>query len=195
MSDSVLSPTSSVTPRRRGLSLSSIILLAGLVAVAAVFGIALARQNQTQPTDGPAPDFTMTAFDGQPFRLSDLQGSVVVLNFWASWCGPCRDEAPIMQALHERYQGQEVHFVGVSWTDVESKARQFVDEFGITYTNGLDMETRIGDQYHILGVPETFVIGRDGQITGFYPTPFSERTQGELIIAIDRALIGDSEVG
>ncbi len=176
-------------PARRGLSLGSIVLLIGVAAVAVVFGIALIRQNQTQPTSGAAPDFTLTTYDGDVVKLSDLRGKVVILNFWASWCGPCREEAPALQKTWERYQEQGVTVLGVAYTDTDSKARAFMDEYDITYPNGADTGTRISDWYNIQGVPETFIIDQDGNIARFY---ISQVDEDILSTEIERLLRGEA---
>jgi cytochrome c biogenesis protein CcmG/thiol:disulfide interchange protein DsbE len=170
---------------RRGLSIGSIVLLIGIALTAMVFGVALTRQNQGQPTAGPAPDWTITTFDGQEITLSELRGQVVVVNFWASWCGPCRVEAPDLQNVWERYREQGVVLVGIAWADTDSKSLEFLDEFGITYPNAPDKGTRIGDDYHIQGVPETFVIDRDGNIAEFIYAPTSA---AQLSAIIERLL-------
>lgn len=190
MSDSpqpVLFDETPPDPPRRGLGPGSIVLLIGLVAVAAVFGAALLLRQQTQPTTGPAPDFTLTTLDGSQVRLSDLKGRVVVLNFWASWCGPCRDEAPALQAVWERYRDRGVVLLGVAYTDTERGARAFIDEFSQTYPNGLDIGTRISEMYHIQGVPETFIINRQGEVVRFIMEPVTEAT---LVDQIELALGG-----
>lgn len=166
---------------RQGLGLGSIVLLAGIVLTAAVFGIALMRQNQVQPTSGPAPDFTLTTLDGEQIRLADLKGQVVVVNFWASWCGPCRDEAPVLQDAWEKYQDQGVVFLGIAWTDTERGARAYLEEFGVTYPNGLDLGTKISEYYHIQGIPETFIINRKGEITDFFMVQLSEQRLTETL--------------
>ena len=174
-----------VQPRRGGLGLGSIVLIIGVVLTVLVFGYALIQRNQTQPTSGPAPDFVLTTFTGDTVRLVDLRGKVVVVNFWASWCGPCRDEAPALENVSQRYADQNVVVVGIAYTDTETNSRAFIDEFNITYPNGPDIGTRISDRYNIQGVPETFVIDKNGNIVQFFMLPL---TEAELSAAIDRAL-------
>jgi len=116
-------------------------------------------------TGQPAPDFSLTLFDGRTVRLSDFRGKVVFLNFWASWCPPCRVEAPLLEQSWQRYKGQGVVFLGVDIQDTEEAARRFIQEFGITYMNGRDPKNRIAIDYGVYGIPETFFIDRDGQIT------------------------------
>jgi len=169
------------TPRRAGLGPGSIVLLVGILAVIGVFGWALAQRHQTQPTAGSAPDFTLTTYDGQEVRLSDLRGQVVVVNFWASWCAPCRVEAPDLQRVHEKYRDRGVQVIGVAYTDTDTNALAFIDEFGLTYINGPDRGTRISTRYNIQGVPETFVIDQDGNIAKFIFAPTSERALSEII--------------
>ena len=166
----------------------SILLLASILVVGTVIGIQLANQLQTQPTSGPAPDFELTTFDGETFNLSDLRGQVVVLNFWASWCVPCRDEAPILESLWRRYRSQRVVVVGVAYADSQQGSLEFIEEFNISYPNGPDVGTRISDEYRITGVPETFVINEAGEIVFFIPAPISE---GQLD-AIIRPLLAKS---
>lgn len=170
---------------RRGFSLGSVALIIGFILVAAVIGMQLARQNQTQPTSGPAPDFSLTTFNGDTFRLTEQRGKVVVVNFWASWCGPCRDEAPILQSVWERYRDQSVVLVGVAYLDSDQDSRAFIDEFGITYPNGPDRGTRISETYRIQGVPETFVVDQNGQIVEFIIAPVQP---GQLDTILDRIL-------
>jgi cytochrome c biogenesis protein CcmG/thiol:disulfide interchange protein DsbE len=170
---------------RRGLSLGSMVLLTGVLMVTAVFGFALSQRNQTQPESGPAPDFTLTTLDGAHLRLSDLRGRVVVINFWASWCGPCRQEAPALQSVWEQYQNRDVVIVGVAYTDTERNARAFIQEYEQTYPNGLDIGTKIYDLYNAQGVPETFIINRAGEVAEFMKVPLTEKTLTE---AIERVL-------
>ncbi len=170
---------------RRGLSLGSIVLLIGVALTAIVFGISLVRQNQTQPDSGAAPDFTLTTLDGGELRLSDQRGKVVVVNFWASWCIPCRAEAPVLQSIWEQYRDRGVVVVGVAYTDTERGARDFIAEYGQTYPNGMDLGTRISDLYHIQGVPETFIIDQQGNVAEFI---YAEVNEADLIGLLDSLL-------
>lgn len=172
------------SPGRKATPLA-VLLLGTMVVVAIMFGFALVRANQTQPTDGAAPDFTLTTFSGEKLTLTDLRGKVVVLNFWASWCAPCRAEAPTLEATWNRYKGRGVVFVGVAYTDTERGALAFLKEFGITYPNGLDLGTKISEHYRIQGIPETFFINRNGDIVQFVKAPLSE---ADLRTFIDRVL-------
>jgi len=166
---------------RRGLGIGSIVLLVGIALTAIVFGLALIRQNQTQPTAGRAPDFTLTTLDGGEFRLADQRGKVVVLNFWASWCIPCRDEAPVLQSIWERYRDRGVVVVGVAYTDTERGAKEFIAEFNQTYPNGMDLGTRISEMYNIQGVPETFVIDQNGNVAQFIYAAVNDQQLGTLL--------------
>jgi cytochrome c biogenesis protein CcmG/thiol:disulfide interchange protein DsbE len=168
MTDSLsyLEPPEQVKGRR--LSLTAVVLVVGATLVVIMLGISLARAGQTQPASGPAPDFTLRTFDGELFSLAEQRGNVVIVNFWASWCVPCREEAPILQDVWERYRDRGVVMVGVDYLDVERDALAFIDEFGITYPNGLDMGKAISERYRIKGVPETFIVDQEGTIVEFY---------------------------
>jgi len=112
-----------------------------------------------------APDFTLGTFDGSTFNLTDAlkTGKPAVVNFWASWCGPCGDEAPVLQDAARRY-GDRVTFVGVDVQDVDSDAQAFLRKYGITYVNGSGNAGPISVQYGMRGVPETYFIAPDGRL-------------------------------
>ena len=153
--------------QKGGFNLASIVLLVAIVIAGAIVGFALMRQNQGRPLDGPAPAFGFTTFDGETYKLDDFRGKVVVLNFWASWCTPCAAEAPDLQSAWELYQDKDVVFIGIAYADNGPNSLEFLDRFGITYLNAPDLGTFISDEYHIEGVPETFIIDKDGNVTEF----------------------------
>lgn len=115
--------------------------------------------------DRPAPPFEMQALEGGgTIALQDYPGKVVVLNFWASWCGPCRAEAPDLQATWQAYRARGVQFLGVDYRDDLYAGRGFVEEFGITYPSVFDPAGRLAFEYELLGLPTTFVITPDRRI-------------------------------
>ena len=111
-----------------------------------------------------APDFEVETFTGETLRLSDLNGKVVVLNFWASWCPPCRWEMPFFETMWQEYRDRDVVFVGIAMSDTLENARDFAEESGVTYPIALDTTNEIVRAYEILSLPTTFFIGKDGNI-------------------------------
>jgi cytochrome c biogenesis protein CcmG/thiol:disulfide interchange protein DsbE len=159
-----------------------------IIAVLGLLGWQLINVNISQPRQGPAPDFTLTTFDGLTIHLADLRGQVVVVNFWASWCTTCADAAPDLEAAWQKYKDQGVMIVGIDYLDTEAEALAYLDRFGIAYPNGPDLDTKIAEAYRIRGVPETFVINRKGNLTHFQATPM---TLDQLSRAIEAALEGE----
>ena len=111
-----------------------------------------------------APDFELETFDGGTLRLSDLEGKVVVLNFWASWCPPCRWEMPFFETMWNEYRDRDVVFVGVAMSDTLEDAQSFAEESGVTYPIGLDQTREIVRDYEVRSLPTTFFIDKEGQI-------------------------------
>ena len=119
----------------------------------------------TSSTDGEAaPDFEVETFDGETLKLSDLNGKVVVLNFWASWCPPCRWEMPFFETMWQEYQEQGVVFLGIAMSDTLENVKAFAEEAGVTYPVALDTTTEIARDYEVLTLPTTYFIGKDGNI-------------------------------
>jgi cytochrome c biogenesis protein CcmG/thiol:disulfide interchange protein DsbE len=145
-----------------------VVLLLGILSLIAVIGLQFARQNTIAPRTGAAPDFTLDLYGGGTFTLSEQRGKIIVVNFWGSWCAPCRDEAPDLQAAHDRFAQDGVMVVGVGFRDTERAARQFIDDLALTYPNGNDTGLKITEDYHVSGAPETYIIDREGNIAAFY---------------------------
>ncbi|WP_164491741.1 TlpA family protein disulfide reductase [Staphylospora marina] len=157
-----------------------LVLLAGF-AVAAVWGgwegkeQAVTSDRECDGTVGPevgqcAPDFTLNTLDGKTVTLRNAQGKPTVINFWATWCPPCRDEMPHFQKAYERYK-DKVRFIMVNETSQErdeSRVKQYVEEHGFTFPVALDPEKNnrtVGlDDYRLPGIPVTVVVGPDGKI-------------------------------
>ena len=116
----------------------------------------------------PAPALVGETLDGGTFRLADHLGEVVVLNVWASWCAPCRAEAPGLAALSAEYADQGVQFVGLDTRDSDVSARSFVEKFGITYPNVIDSDGQLqllfGDSLPPQAIPSTLVIDKQGRV-------------------------------
>ena len=140
------------------------------------------KKAQAGPLDnGLAPDFTITGFDGRTATLSELRGQVVVINFWASWCPPCREEAAYLEETWRKYEDKGVVFIGVDYVDTEKEALAYIAEFDITYLNGPDIGTRISQAYNIQGVPETFFVAKNGELRGVHIGPMKSPQLDEKI--------------
>lgn len=142
-------------------------LLVAVVAVGSVImtrgGLSTTAPTNTDFTPVKATDFELKLFNGKTIRLSDFEGKKpVVINFWASWCGPCREEAPILAKVSKRFS-KRVEFLGIVINDSQANAEAFMKQFGIEYDNGRDT-SKIGDAYGITGIPETFWIDKNGQV-------------------------------
>jgi cytochrome c biogenesis protein CcmG/thiol:disulfide interchange protein DsbE len=155
---------------RAGLLLPAMVLLG-------MFGAAVVRHQQTLAIGAalargeapPVPELTLLALDGPPISLAALRGHPVILNFWASWCIPCRDEAPLLEDTWRDFRAQGLLVIGVDTQDLEAPARAFLHEFHITYPTLRDPDGSVARRFGATGVPETFFIERDGRIHGKFP--------------------------
>lgn len=170
------------------------LVAAGLLALMGLMAYGMARQNTgrtqvaindvgkaaaVQPR--PAADFQIALFSGQTVRLSDLQGQTVVVNFWASWCPPCRTEAPELQKVHQQFQGQDVVILGVDLWDSDKSAQTFLRDFGISYPNGPNSKGDIAIEYGVMGIPETYVINQRGDVVRRWIGPLTAAQLTALI--------------
>jgi peroxiredoxin len=122
-----------------------------------------------------APNLEFTTFDGKHFDVKDYLGDLVVINFWASWCGPCRLEARIFEHAYRKYSASAgVIFVGMAVSDREGAARNFVKEFAISYPNGIDDTGIVSRVWGIFAIPQTFVLDRQGRIASVYVGAITE---------------------
>ncbi len=168
MADQSESAGATAEPARpKGTSRAGIVvMLAVLLALLSLLAWGL-KHSQAGPRDsGKAPDFTLTGYDGRTVTLSKLRGQVVVINFWASWCVPCRQEAAYLERNWRKYKDRGVVFIGVDYADTEKGARAYIQEFDITYINGPDPGTRVAQAFNIKGVPETYYVDKNGILRG-----------------------------
>jgi peroxiredoxin len=126
------------------------------------FTVAMKRLEEEDRARNSA-NFTLRDLNGRPWTLKDLKGKVVMLNFWATWCPPCRKEMPDLESLYKRFASQGLLVLGVSDDDPE-KVREFVQKQGTTYPVLLDPGSRVNHLLHIEGIPKTFVFDREGKI-------------------------------
>ncbi|RIK32560.1 MAG: hypothetical protein DCC56_01750 [Anaerolineae bacterium] len=158
-------------PSARRRNIGTVVTFTLLLTLLALLAWGL-KKVQAGPVDkGMAPDFTLADFDGSVLALSDLRGQVVIINFWASWCPPCREEAAYLEQTWRKYEDQGVVFIGVDYVDTDKEALAYIDEFDITYFNGPDIGTRISQAYNIQGVPETFFVAKNGELRGVHIGP------------------------
>ena len=134
----------------------------------------------------PAPDFILHTFDGEQIDTSELRGQVILVNVWASWCATCVYEASELEQAYLMYRDQGAVFLGVDWSDTETKALEYLQRFGITYPNGPDLGGQIYRDYRVKGVPETFIINPDGLLSGLKIGAYS--SLDEIVHAIEVAL-------
>src|SRR5918992_2735440 len=113
----------------------------------------------------PAPPFTITLFDGRKLTLDELRGKAIFLNFWASWCPPCRAEARELEAAWQKVKDKDMVFIGVALQDTDQNSLEFLKEFNVSYPNGKDQSGKIAVDYGTWGIPESFFIDPQGRIT------------------------------
>lgn len=145
--------------RRRSRSLRILLALLPALAFIALLWFGLARSGPQAVPGDRAPSFELALLDGSGVLSDeDLRGKPVVINFWASWCIPCREEAPLLERTWRAYRDEGVMFLGVNIKDAESDAKKFVEDFDITYPQVRDLDQRLTRDFGVKGLPETFFV-------------------------------------
>jgi cytochrome c biogenesis protein CcmG/thiol:disulfide interchange protein DsbE len=170
---------------------------AAVALVAALLGTTVWRlaEGDEPPASGIAPSFTLERLDrAGNVSLAALRGKVTVVNFWASWCGPCRDEVTELESMWRRYRPRGLVVVGVAFNDGKSDARAFARKYGMTYPIAIDggsNHDHTATAYGITGVPQTFLVDRGGRIVGdpvVGPLDQTDATGKKFMSAVRRAL-------
>ena len=175
-----------------------VLAVVGIGALTALLAFGLANRSPVTGRSGatridkPAPTISMPLYGGGSMTAADYADKPVVLNFWASWCGPCRQEAPIFERLSREYGERGVLFIGVNIQDAESDAEAYLREYDITYPNGRDDNGGISIDYGVIGIPVTFFIDRDGVVQRRWAGVMRET---QLRQWIDELVLGTAPTG
>jgi len=145
------------------------------------------RDETAAKAAGAVPAFTVMTLSGGGFSLEDARGSVVVVNFWASWCGPCNIEAPVLEKVWGEYRDRGVRFIGIAVQDTRKDAEDFIARHSLSFPMALDADGRIMKAYKIYGIPKTVVIDSTGALVAEHTGPVDA---GLLSAMIDEALSG-----
>ncbi|WP_068776261.1 peroxiredoxin [Paenibacillus sp. FJAT-26967] len=131
-----------------------------------------------------APDFDLTDLAGNPVKLSEYRGKTVFVNFWATWCPPCRAEMPHMQKVHDKYKDKNVVFLAVNLTHTEEKpaaVHEFADNYGLTFPIVLDEEGKVSKKYQIVAYPTTYIVDKQGVIREKYQGAINDEIMEDAI--------------
>lgn len=135
-------------------------------------------------------DFQITTLDGRELRLSDLRGSIVMVDFWSSWCPPCRAEASVLSEAYQRWAELGVEFVGISIWDNEEDVADFIDRHNIKYPNGIDEDGSIAVEFGVKGIPEKFFVNPQGEIVRKVNGPNTPQSLDAVLTQMSDEAIG-----
>jgi cytochrome c biogenesis protein CcmG/thiol:disulfide interchange protein DsbE len=180
----------SSSSKNRRVNLWAVAAFAGVLFVLTLIGMRLI-QNESSPVEmGEKPkDFSLATYAGDVIHTADLRGKVVLVNFWASWCATCDEEAALLEQAWQVYQAADtggVIFLGVAYMDTEPASRAYLADYGVTYPNGPDLRGAISKIYQVNSVPETYILDPDGTLR--YLKIGSFLSLDEIISAVDAVL-------
>jgi len=159
-----------------------ILAIAGLILALVVAGVLLTQKNTKNEFSSkssleakePVPNFTLSTIDGKDFHFSDYKGKPILINFFASWCLPCREEMPVLEKIVREYGPKGVVFLGIAVDDTEEKMKDFIAKYGVTFPVGLDKTAAIQKSFGIYGIPTTYFIDKQGVINYFHSGSVTE---------------------
>lgn len=170
--------TNEPTPTARAVMLWRLLFIGIPLLFILFLALRLYQTNTSeQRAAGEAPPFTFTTFEGETISLADLRGKGVVLNFWASWCDPCRAEAELLETTWQQEKDRGIVFIGLDYLDQEPAAKAYLAEYQVSYPNGPDLQSDAARRYGIKGVPETFFIDPEGKIAHMVIGPIINEAQ------------------
>jgi peroxiredoxin len=158
--------------KKKRLVIRTIVLL--LLVSAVVYTIAMRDKVKVLAVGDIAPDFELVDLDGNKHRLSDYRGEGVFLNFWGTWCGPCKKEMPYMEKLHNEFEGRGVNILAINIKESDLKVETFRDQYGLTFPIAIDKTGSVKEAYNIIPLPATFLINKDGRIEQIITREMSE---------------------
>lgn len=183
-------PSQLSSESKKRVSLWVVAVFSGVLLVLVLIGIRLFQSDDSPLRLGEKPnDFSLTTYHGEVINTADLRGKVVLVNFWASWCTTCDEEAALLEAAWQGYQvdgSQRVIFLGIAYMDTEPASRAYIAEYGVTYPNGPDLRGLISKIYQVNSVPETFILDATGTLQHIKIGSYS--SLDEILSAIDSAL-------
>jgi len=155
----------------------------GVLAILGLLGYGLLTKGEEKLAVGqPIPDTELSTLDGEGTgSIGDYRGEWVLVNVWASWCDPCRDESPALQRFHEEHQDSGFTVLGIDSRDVSSEGLAFVEEFGLTYPQLHDSEGDVPDDLGMTGFPESFLVDPEGKVALAQPGPVSDAYLEETV--------------
>lgn len=171
-----------VANRKKRLIIRTIVLL--VMAVAIVFAIVSRDKVKVLAVGDIAPDFELVDLEGNKHRLSDYKGEGVFLNFWGSWCGPCKTEMPYMENQYREFEDKGVHILAINLKDTRLKAETFRDQYGLTFPIARDPDESVRQVYNVLPLPTTILINKDGIIEDIITRGMSEDEIRSLMASI-----------
>ncbi len=175
-------PVEAAPASRAVLIWRAVFILVPLVFIV-FLALRLGTAKSEHRAEGLAPVLEFTTFEGETINLDDLRGQGVMVNFWASWCDPCREEAALLESTWRREKENGIVFLGLDYLDQEPAAKAYLAEYDITYPNGPDLRSQVARRYGIQGVPETFFIDPEGKIVDVIVGPITSQAQMDGFLA------------